>query len=83
MTELSFKFNLSPYILFFIYLLIYFFLANALDKEAEMSSQQSLAKKPRRRKRMKFDAIKSDTLKDTPRILQRQPTIRNIGWYLN
>lgn len=48
-----------------------------------MSSQQSLAKKTRRRKRMKFDPIKCDSLKDTPRSLQRQPTIRNIGQYFN
>ncbi|GFY64313.1 protein Aster-B [Trichonephila inaurata madagascariensis] len=54
-------------------------LANALQKEAEISSQQIISKKPRRRKRMKFDPIKCETLKDTPRILQRQPTVRNIG----
>lgn len=59
--------------------LFYFILANALNKEAEMSSQQSLAKKTRRRKRMKFDPIKCDSLKDAPRSLQRQPTIRNLG----
>ncbi|KFM75932.1 GRAM domain-containing protein 1B, partial [Stegodyphus mimosarum] len=53
-------------------------LANALNKEAENSSQ-NLVKKPRRRKRMKFDSIKCETLKDAPRSLQRQATIRNIG----
>ncbi|KAG8197913.1 hypothetical protein JTE90_020292 [Oedothorax gibbosus] len=54
-------------------------LASALQKESELSSQQITSKKPRRRKRMKFDAIKGETLKDTPKILQRQPTVRNIG----
>ncbi|GBM25485.1 GRAM domain-containing protein 1B [Araneus ventricosus] len=54
-------------------------LASALHKEAEISSQQTINKKPRRRKRMKFDPTKCEALKDAPRILQRQPTIRNIG----
>ncbi|KAF8783281.1 Protein Aster-B like protein [Argiope bruennichi] len=54
-------------------------LASALHKEAELSSQQTISKKPRRRKRMKFDPTKCEALKDAPRILQRQPTVRNIG----
>ncbi|XP_054715414.1 protein Aster-B-like [Uloborus diversus] len=54
-------------------------LASALNKEAEVSSQQSLNKKPRRRKRMKFDSIKCEPLKDVSRTLQRPAIIRNIG----
>ncbi|XP_021003694.1 protein Aster-B [Parasteatoda tepidariorum] len=54
-------------------------LASALRKESEISSQQPLTKKTRRRKRIKLEPLKCETLKDAPRILQRQATMKNIG----
>ncbi|XP_067143413.1 protein Aster-B-like isoform X4 [Centruroides vittatus] len=54
-------------------------LETALHKEIERSSQQPVKKHPRRRKRMKVDAAKTEAHADVPHKLQQQASIHKIA----
>ncbi|XP_023212269.1 GRAM domain-containing protein 1B-like isoform X1 [Centruroides sculpturatus] len=54
-------------------------LETALHKEIERSSQQPVKKHPRRRKRMKVDATKTEAHADVPHKLQQQASIHKIA----